>query len=71
MPSHKIHRAFNKALLGNDYEEVNMFCDLVKGRGHRKKWGHDITTPLLVYLLTKDKKASCASVLHILLDEVV
>ncbi|MFH8107828.1 MAG: hypothetical protein QXJ25_02280 [Candidatus Aenigmatarchaeota archaeon] len=71
MPSHKIHRLFNKALLGEEYEDINKFCDLVKGRNHRKKWGHDIYTPLLVYILTNDKKKSCASALHIMLDEVM
>ena len=70
MPSHKIHKWFNKLLTGDEHEDVNRFCDLVRGRNHRRKWGHDAYTPVLVYLLSKDPNKALAAMGHIALDKL-
>jgi len=70
MPSHALHRWFNRLITGREHDDVNKFCDLVRGRGHRCKWGHNWYTPLLVYMLTRNRDKAIAAAAHILLDEL-
>lgn len=65
---HEEHKLIDKIFLGKEYDWVHKFADIVKGRGHRKKFGHDIESVLLTYLITKDKKATLSHILHILAD---
>lgn len=70
MPSHKIHKLFNKILTGKEHEDVNLFCDFIKGKNHRKKWGHDLYTPLVIYLLSHDISKANAAICHIVMDKL-
>lgn len=54
MPSHKVHRLIDKLILGKEYPQVHKFADAILGKGHRKKWGHDVFHVLLLYKITKN-----------------
>lgn len=72
MPSHKVHRAINKALLGDDWEIVNLFKDapyrLFPGPKHREYFHDNATNFLLGVLYGPD--AMLAGFLHDWADEV-
>lgn len=74
MPSHYLHKKINKFLLGKEYEDVNIFLDFPYkffGPKHREVFGHDPTSLLLLYLITKDKEKFKAGLLHVLTDFVI
>jgi len=66
VPSHRVHKAINKALLGDDWEVVNLFKDapykLFPGPKHRKYFHDDATNFLLGVLYGPD--AMLAGMLH-------
>jgi len=71
MPSHKVHRAISKALLGKDWEVVNLFKDapyrLIPGKRHREYFHDDATNFLLGVLYGPE--AMLAGFLHDWADE--
>ena len=71
MPSHRVHKAINRALLGKDYEFVNLFKDapyrLIPGKRHREYFHDDATNFLLGVLYGPD--AMLAGFLHDWADE--
>jgi len=71
MPSHKVHKALAKALLGDDWEIVNLFKDapyrLFPGPKHREYFHDDATNFLLGALYGPD--AMLAGFLHDWADE--
>jgi hypothetical protein len=72
MPTHKVHKLVNKLVLKKEHEDVNLLLDYpykwLKG-GHRVLFHDEKTTPLAVYLITKDKDKALAAYLHIMLDK--
>jgi len=59
MPSHKVHRAICRALLGEEFQDVNAFLDEPyrwrdnKGRmlkGRHRVYRHDALTPSMVFV---------------------
>lgn len=72
MPTHKVHKLVNKLVLKKEHEDVNLLLDLPYlwlGKKHRALFHDEKTTPLAVYLITKDKDKALAAYLHILLDK--
>ena len=71
MPSHKVHKLINRAILGNDWEVVNLFKDapyrLFPGKKHRQYFHDDATNFLLGALFGPD--AMLAGFLHDWADE--
>lgn len=76
MPSHRVHRWFDRLLLGKEYKTPHKFADAILGRGHRKAWGHSPLHTALLYLITKNvnKKdrvnMAISHLLHIAVDNM-
>jgi len=70
MPSHRIHKAVSKAILGKDWEIVNLIKDapyrLWPGKEHRKYFHDDETNLFLGILLGPE--AMLAGMLHDWMD---
>lgn len=69
MPSHRIHRALDRLIFGEEFKDVHKYLDALAGLGsrHRKVPPHDMLS-LLLY--TQDPKKLASGYLHMLLDSL-
>ena len=69
MPSHRIHKALDRLVFGEEFKDVHRFLDSLSfiGGRHRKYPPHDILS-LLLY--TRDPRKLISGYLHILLDSL-
>ena len=75
MPTHKVHRLFEKLILHKDFPEVHRFLDdiglIINPSKHRRVFGHSLRDVLVVYALTKDENKLYSAILHNFLDRKV
>jgi hypothetical protein len=72
MPSHRLHRAVEKAILGESFSDIHRTLDLVGVvgmRGHRR-WLHDPFSAFMVGYALHGQKGAMSGLLHITLDKV-
>lgn len=72
MPSHKLHRAVCRFVLGKEYPEVDRMLDLpyvILGKKHREYF-HDPVSAWIVGSLVAGEEGGYAALLHILLDNL-
>jgi hypothetical protein len=72
LPSHRIHRMVERALLGREYPDVHRILDLPAyfvGKSHRR-YLHDPLTAYLVGYALHGHRGGLASLLHIIVDRV-
>jgi hypothetical protein len=72
MPSHKVHEAVSRLLLGRAYPEVDDAIDepyVLLGRAHRKLYHDPFSAMIVASIVSHDPNAKNAALLHILLDE--
>lgn len=76
MPTHKVHRFFEKLILGKEYPWVHRLLDhpfgLNLGIQHRKYFGHDILSILILYYLSGyNDDVLKSALLHNILDRMI
>lgn len=70
MPQHKIHRAFTKEVLGEEYDQVNKILDsglLIEPNPQHRDFFHDLAS--LMALFGSNVDLLNAGILHLLLDQ--
>jgi hypothetical protein len=72
MPSHSVHRAVSKLVLGKPYEQIHMLLDLPAffiPKGHRRFFHDPVSAYFIGYALDGEKGGE-AALLHIIVDQV-
>ena len=76
MPTHRVHKWFDRLLFKKEYPQVHRFADAILGKGHRSRWGHSpFHTALLMYItknINKEERVNMAfsHLLHIAADNL-
>jgi len=70
MPSHKMHRALDRLIFGEEFKDVHKFLDSLAtlGSKHRRYPPHNMLS-LLLY--TQEPRKLISGFLHILLDNQI
>jgi len=73
MPSRRVHELVDLLLFGRKYTHVHRWMDAPRrflGKRHRILRHHPIKTPIAVFLMTRDVRASLSAYAHIKLDQL-
>src|SRR5208337_1082467 len=74
MPSHRVHRAITRLLLGKPHAKVHRAIDYpykFLGPKHRILFHDPVTSVLVARAASKEKGASLAAILHVITDLLI